>query len=90
MSAMLQDNCVSAPGETIEFGENFRVATDAPVNTICTKFGDFSDAELLLSDRPLRRSRRPLKRFTNDELKAIAKQNPPPAEWFVGETERPF
>lgn len=44
---------------------------------------EFNDVRHLLSDKPLRRP-------SASQLKRIAKENPPPREWFDVEEECPF
>jgi len=44
-------------------------------------------ARHLLSDKPLRRPRRQL---SSADLRRLAAENPPPAEWFEGDDERPW
>lgn len=53
-----------------------------------TILAEFSKVSHLLSERELRRPRRCAP--AGQALKLIARKNPPPAEWFEGEEERPF
>jgi hypothetical protein len=52
----------------------------------------FAGAVGLLSPKPLHRPSRsfPLRRISAADLRRIAKDNPPPAEWFEGEDASPF
>ena len=62
--------------------------TDQRDETLITLGSIPESARHLLSDKPLRRPRRQFP--TNEELIRLAERNPPPAEWFEGEAERPF
>jgi hypothetical protein len=57
-----------------------------------TFLADFTKIRHVLSDKPLHRPNRtrPIRVVTNEELKRIAAENPPPPEWFEGEEDRPF
>jgi hypothetical protein len=56
-----------------------------------TCVADFGWLKRFLSHKPLRRPARlrPIE-FTNDRLKRIAKNHPPPKEWLDGEEASPF
>ena len=53
---------------------------------------EFQGVKAVLSSHPLRRPNRtaPLAALTNEDLKRIARSNPPPEEWFEGESVCPF
>jgi hypothetical protein len=53
-----------------------------------TIIADFWKVSHLLSQRELRRPRKG--DISGSFLKEAARRNPPPAEWYEGEDERPF
>ena len=71
----------------------FHLAIPAGVSVSCGTFlATFDKIKHKLADKPLHRPNRtrPIRILSGDDLKQIAAQNPPPAEWFDGEDERPF
>lgn len=62
------------------------------VMSVGTFLPDFNKICDQLSDKPPQRPARlrTMPAVSNNELRDIAKRNPPPREWFEGEEERPF
>lgn len=61
-------------------------------DTKVTCVAAFESVKPQLSEKPLRRPprTRPIRDLANEQLQRISALNPPSADWFEGEEERPF
>jgi hypothetical protein len=80
---------IAAPQTNIGIEQPKRGVIPAITPAAQTIIAEFSKISHLLSDKVLRRPRT-FSNPTSDELRQIAKDNPPPPEWYEGEAERPF
>ena len=82
---------ITYPAKSREVKVRLTVPEGASVSKV-TFLPPFASIEQHLSGKALRRPNRtaPLRVVTNAELKRLAKDNPPPPEWYAGEDDRPF